>query len=71
MHLENAKMKALHRLAIGGEVRLSSVDDGRRIWLGVGYCVGKGWAVYRGGDCYEITSSGRAALRSLSEDATS
>jgi hypothetical protein len=31
-------------------------------WLGIGFCVGKGHAVYRGDWCFRITDAGRAAL---------
>jgi hypothetical protein len=70
MRLENAKIDALKRLAsTDREVKLSALDDGRTIWLGMGYCVGKGWAVYRGDDCYMITTEGRKALRELTAEA--
>lgn len=66
--LEQAKLGALKRMADSGkEVRLSALGDSRTLWLGMGYCVGAGWAVYLGDDHYMITLEGRKALRELTE----
>ena len=60
MRLAQAQKDALRLLAEdGGEVSLRPYES--NIWLGVGYCVAKGWAVYRGDDNYMITPRGLAA----------
>ena len=67
MLLEEAKDGALQLLAEdGGEVSLGPYDQ--HIWLGVGYCVAKGWATYRGDNHYRITAAGVRAYKELGAD---
>lgn len=70
-NLERSINEALTRLASAeGDIKLSAVDDGRRLWLGVGYCVASGWAVYRGDDHYKITANGIVAHREREAERT-
>lgn len=62
MYLEQAKNEALELLA-SSDAELSIEPYARQVWLGIGYCVAKGWAVYRGNNHYNITTDGLAAYR--------
>lgn len=69
MRLAQAELDALSLLASipdGAEMNIAPIED-RRMWLGIGYCVGRGYAAYRGSDHYRITPVGRAALRELTK----
>lgn len=62
-NLEKAKRKAaelMTGLPIGAELDITRCDED--IWLGVGYYVGRGWAVYRGDNCYRLTEMGRPRI---------
>jgi len=60
MRLTQATNEALELLAKDGkEVAINLYS--RPIWLGVGYCVAKGWAVYHGEDMYMVTDAGLKA----------
>lgn len=64
MILDSAKSQALQMLGDtpkGAELSIAGVED-QEIWLGMGYCVGKGLATYRGSYCFQITDSGRSML---------
>ena len=63
-NLTKAHGRALKVLAeIPGDCNLNISDfDDEEFWLGIGFCVGKGYAVYRGDWCFRITDAGRAAL---------
>lgn len=66
MRLERNKGRALTRLAEAGErgLRLTA-GMSQGLWLGVGFCVAKGWATYRGDDEYQITPAGGRELAAL------
>jgi hypothetical protein len=65
MMLERAKKKALDLLTSmpvnypDAELSIASVDD-HEVWLGMGWLVGNGWAVYRGDNCFRLSKVGRA-----------
>lgn len=40
---------------------IENVED-QHLWLGMGYCVAKGYAVYRGGYDFRMTTKGRKFL---------
>ena len=44
-----------------GAVSIQFVED-QHVWLGMGYCVAKGYAVYRGGYEFKMTPKGRKFL---------
>ncbi len=66
MRLERNKGRALTRLEEAGDEGLALTDGlTHGLWLGVGFCVAKGWAVYCGGDTYKVTPAGRLELAEL------
>ncbi len=66
-NLEKAIVEARDLLAEdGGEVSLRPYEQ--HIWLGVGYCVAKGWATYRGDDHYCVTPAGLQAHQKSKQD---
>lgn len=70
MILEKAKQKAIALLLSlplehpEAELSISSVED-QLVWLGMGWLVGKGWAVYRGGFSFRLTPLGRVEVADL------
>lgn len=54
-------LKILAEIPKGANLNISDFDD-EEFWLGIGLCVGKGHAVYRGDWCFRITDAGRSAL---------
>ena len=66
MRLERNKERALTRLEAAGDAGLALTDGlNHGLWLGVGYAVAKGWAVYLGGDTYRLTPAGQKELADL------
>lgn len=66
MRLERNKGRALTRLEAAGEAGLALTDGvNHGLWLGVGFAVAKGWAVYLGDDTYRITPAGQEELAEL------
>ena len=65
MILERSKKKAVALLASlpasqpDAEMSIANVDD-HEVWLGMGWLVGNGWAVYRGDCCFRLSKVGRA-----------
>lgn len=61
MILESARKAALSLLtSVPGdaEIHIGNIED-PEVWLGMGYCVGRGLATYRGDNCFQITPAGR------------
>lgn len=68
-YMENGITEALDMLAAmppAGELSMAGIDDPIP-WLGMGYCVARGWAVYRGSYCFQITEAGRLARQERNE----
>jgi hypothetical protein len=60
MILERANRNALHMLVDAGRNELCGKGLDAEYALGLGYCVGRGWATYRGDWHFRITPAGRA-----------
>ena len=59
MNLERCKGRALLKLVEAGEVGVTlTAGMNHGLWLGFGFAVAKGWAVYRGDDLYRVTPAG-------------
>jgi hypothetical protein len=74
MILERSKRKAVELLASlpanqpDAELSIASVED-QEVWLGIGWLVGNGWAVYRGDYCFRLSKVGRAEAPEFLADA--
>lgn len=71
MILAKAIREALELLTNGipknAEVSIAGVEE-QTLWMGMGYCVGKKWVVYRGAYDFRITPAGRKALAEIAAD---
>ena len=71
MILERSKKKAVALLATlaqsDDEMSIANVDD-HEVWLGMGWLVGNGWAVYRGDYCFRLSKVGRAEAPEFLQD---
>jgi hypothetical protein len=47
-------------IPVGAEINITRCDHD--VWLGMGYFVGRGWAVYRGDNSYRLTVDGRKRI---------
>lgn len=64
MRLKKAAREALELLADvpkNAEVSIAGVEN-QLLWMGMGYCVGMGYAQYRGAYDFRITDDGRKHL---------
>ena len=63
MILERSKRKAVELLAAlpqpEAELSIANIED-QEVWLGMGWLIGNGWAVYRGDNCFRLSKVGRA-----------
>lgn len=73
MILERSKKKAMLLLASlpaahpDAELSIASIDD-HEVWLGMGWLIGNGWAVYRGSNCFRLSKVGRAEAPEFLQD---
>ena len=70
MELERCRLKAAKALlAAPDDVPVAIIESAdEELWLGIGYLVGRGQAVYRGGWCFCLTPLGRKELVNTLED---
>lgn len=66
MRLERNKGRALIKLEAAGDAGLALAHGmNHGLWLGVGFAMAKGWAVYLGDDTYKMTPDGQRELAEL------
>jgi hypothetical protein len=66
LNLERSKQGALELLSKHASTGLSlTANIHSRMWLGVGFAVARGWAVYICNDTYRITEKGKEELAEL------
>ena len=54
----NAALRHLQRAQDKGEELKMQTALNHGLWLGLGYCIARGWAFYKGDDCFKISREG-------------